>query len=117
MDFFIKKGNTLPILLMDVIKDGRTDSYLKFYNELDNANIRFSMKNEDNGIQKIYMERAYIVSKIKNNPDSNTEYYIFYKWRKKDTNKKGRYVGEFSIILETGELIAPITENLYINII
>jgi hypothetical protein len=35
----------------------------------------------------------------------------------RDTNKKGRFVGQFSIILENGELISPISENLYINII
>lgn len=63
MDFFIKKGNSLPILLMDVIKDGRTDSYLKFYNELDNANIRFSMKNEENGTQKIIMNVLILYQK------------------------------------------------------
>jgi len=42
---------------------------------------------------------------------------IYYKWTQKDTNKKGRYKGQFSIILEDGELIAPIREDLYINII
>ena len=35
----------------------------------------------------------------------------------KDTNKKGRFLGQFLVQLEEGELVAPITENLYINII
>ena len=117
MEFFIKQNTNLPILKMDVIRDGRTDSWKEFYSILDNANIKFSMKSEDNGIQKIFMKPAYIVQKIKNNPDSTTEYYVYYKWSEKDTNKKGRYIGEFSIVLENGELIAPIVSNLYINII
>jgi hypothetical protein len=102
---------------MDVIRDGRTDSWKEFYSILDNANIKFSMKSEDNGIQKIFMKPAYIVQKTKTNPDSPKEYYVVYKWGEKDTNKKGRYIGEFLIIFDDGELIAPIRENLYINII
>jgi hypothetical protein len=117
MEFFIKQNATLPILKMDVIKDGRTDSYKTFYDEIDNANIRFSMKSEDDGIQKVFMKKAYITDKIRTNPDSPREYLIYYKWDEKDTNKKGRFIGEFSIVLETGELIAPIVSNLYINII
>ena len=55
MEFFIKQNSNLPILKMDVVKDGRTDSWKNFYSILDNANIRFSMKSEDNGIQKIFI--------------------------------------------------------------
>ena len=117
MEFFIKQNSNLPILKMDVIRDGRTDSWKEFYSVLDNANIRFSMKSEDNGIQKIFMQPAYLTEKDRTNPDSPREYYIYYKWSARDTNKKGRFIGEFSIVLENGELIAPIVSNLYINII
>ena len=117
MEFFIKQDSTLPILKMDVVKDGRTDSWLNFYDLLGSSNIRFSMKNESNGIQKISMQPAYVTKKSQSNPDSNPEYYIYYKWTNRDTNKKGRYVGEFLITLSSGELIAPIRENIYINII
>lgn len=117
MEFFIKQNSNLPILKMDVVKDGRTDSWKNFYSILDNANIRFSMKSEDNGIQKIFMQPAYLTEKTRTNPDSEVEYYIYYKWSARDTNRKGRFIGEFSIVLENGELIGPIRENLYINII
>jgi hypothetical protein len=117
MEFFIQQNTTLPILKMDVIRDGRTDSWKDFYSVLDNANIRFSMKSEDNGIQKIFMQPAYLTEKDRTNPDSDREYYIYYKWTQKDTNRKGRFVGEFLIQLSNGELIGPIREKLYINII
>jgi hypothetical protein len=117
MDFFIKQNSNLPILLMDVVRDGRTDSDKLFYDELVNANIKFSMRSEDDGIQKIFMKPAYVTEKIRNNIDSPREYYVFYKWSGKDTSKKGRFVGEFFAELETGDLIVPIGENLYINII
>ena len=117
MEFYIQQNATLPILKMDVVRDGRTKSWLNFYSILDNATIRFSMINEENGIQKIFMKDAYLTEKYRTNPDSPREYYIYYKWDVKDTNKVGRYLGEFSVILSNGDLIAPIRENLYINII
>ena len=117
MEFFIQQNANLPLLKMDVVRDGRTDSWKELYTILDNAIIRFSMKNEETGVQKIFMKNAYITEKIKTNPDSKIEYYIYYKWGSKDTVKKGRYLGEFCIILENGELLSPIRENLYINII
>jgi len=117
MEFFIKQNATLPILKMDVVFDGRTDASKEYYSILDNATIRFSMISEDTGIQKIFMNDAYLTEKYRTNPDSPREYYVYYKWGVRDTNKIGRYVGEFSIILENGNLIAPIREDLYINII
>ena len=68
MEFFIKQNTNLPILKMDAVKDGRTDVDKEFYSKLDNATIRFSMKNEENGAQKIFMKSAYIVEKTKTNP-------------------------------------------------
>jgi len=59
--------------------------------------------------KKYLCKPAYLTDKNRTNPDSGREYYIFYKWTQKDTNKKGRYIGEFSVILENGELIAPIS--------
>jgi len=117
MEFFIKQNSELPILKMSVVKDGRTDSWKTFDADLDNATIRFSMKELSTGIPKIVMNNAFITEKNQENPDSPKEYYIFYKWSLRDTRRKGRYLGEFSIINSMGELIAPIRENLYINII
>ena len=51
MEFFIKQNTTLPIIKMDVVFDGRTNAGNEFYSILDNATLRFSMVNEDNGIQ------------------------------------------------------------------
>ena len=102
---------------MGVVRDGRTDSWKLFDSDLDNATIRFSMKEESTGIPKIVMNNAFITEKLQENPDAPKEYYIYYKWLSRDTKRKGRFIGEFSIINSMGELIAPIRENLYINII
>ena len=117
MEFFIRQNSELPILKMQVVKDGRTNANKVFDKDLDTATIRFSMKNELNGIPKILMNNAYLTEKTQMNPDSPIEYYIYYKWGSRDTNTKGRFVGEFHIVNSMGELTAPIRENLYINII
>ena len=117
MEFFIQHNSTLPILKMDVVNDGRTYSWKEFYSILDNAILRFSMISEDDGIQKIFMKDAHLVQKERTHPDSPVQYYIYYKWDEKDTNKKGRFVGQFSIVLANGQLVSPIRENLYINIV
>lgn len=117
MEFFIKQNSELPILKMGVVRDGRTDSWKLFDSDLDNATIRFSMKEESTGIPKIVMNNAFITEKLLDNPDAPTEYYIYYKWTLRDTRRKGRFIGEFSIINSMGELIAPIRERLYINIV
>jgi hypothetical protein len=115
MEFFIKKGATLPVLKMQIVKDGRND-FRSFMEDLENAVITFSMRNEGNGILKIASKPAYIVQKLFDNPDAPDEYYIYYKFTASDTNKTGRFVGEFSVTTSQGELIVPIRENLYINI-
>jgi hypothetical protein len=117
MEFFIKQNSELPILKMEVIKDGRTQVHKSFNEDLDNAIIKFSMKDLSNGSSKIVMNNAYITTKNLINPDAPKEYYIFYKWTKRDTNKKGRFMGEFYIENSMGDMVGPISENLYINIV
>ena len=117
MEFFIKQNTDLPVLKMEFINDGRTNSFKNLNDEIVNAKIRFSMIDESTNQRIVYMENAYLADRIKNNPESEDYYYIFYKWKKSDTRKKGRFLGEFSIVTESGELITPIRENLYINVI
>jgi hypothetical protein len=117
MEFYIKQNTDLPILKMEFVDDGKTDSFKKLNNEIINAKIRFSMLDLKTNQKIIFMENAYLTDKIKSEPESENQYYIFYKWKLKDTRKKGRFLGEFSISTSSGELIAPIRENLYINII
>jgi hypothetical protein len=117
MEFFIRQHSELPILKMEVVNDGRTDSWKTFNKELVNAVIRFSMRDESTGINKIIMNNGFIVEKTNVPLTSPKEYYICYKWSQRDTSKKGRYLGEFTIVTPRGELIAPIRENLFINIV
>ena len=76
------------------------------------SNIEFLIETE---IPKIVSAPCEIVSLIL--PLGATpEYYIYYKFTGRDTNTPGRYVGQFLIKNDEGNLILPIREELYINV-
>jgi hypothetical protein len=114
MEFFIRKNATLPVLKMQVVKDGRT-GYLEIMESLESATIYFSMINTETGIPKIVSAPCYIVSLILAD-GAPTEYYIYYRFTSRDTNTTGRYTGKFLVKNNDGNLIMPIREDLYINI-
>jgi len=117
MEFFIRKNSIEPVLKMQLVKDGRGD-FESFHDKLSNSTIKFSMRNIDDGTYKILNQSGGIVEKVKISENAPTEYYIYYRWKRKDVNKVGRYEGMFSIFLhdECTELIVPIREDLFINI-
>jgi hypothetical protein len=122
MDFFIKKNATLPLLKMQVVQDGRSD-YQGFMDSLADATISFTMINEATGIPKIVSRPAYIVELIGLDPNALPEYYVYYRFTKRDTNTVGRYVGQFLIKYNQGllggpqgDLIVPLRDELFINI-
>jgi len=114
MEFFIRKNATLPVLKMQVVKDGRS-GYLELMELLEVSTIYFSMINVQTGIPKVVSAPCQIVSLILT-PGAPTEYYIYYKFTAKDTNTPGRYQGQFLIKNLDGNLIVPIREELYINV-
>lgn len=115
MEFFIKKGATLPILKMQVVQDGRSD-YRQFADMIAQSTILFSMVDVYTGIPKISSKRAGFVQKTLLNLNSPIEYYIYYKFTSTDTNKVGRYEGQFLLSNDQGVLILPLREQLFINI-
>ena len=66
---------------------------------------------------KILNKKAGFTNKIFVEPNAKVEYYIYYKFSLFDTNKVGRYEGEFTLISDDGTLVLPIKDNLYINIV
>ena len=115
MNFYIKKNATLPLLKMQVVKDGRSE-YQQFMDSLETATITFTMINTATGIPKIVAKPCYIT--ILTNLDVNAlpEYYVYYRFTERDTNQVGTYSGQFLIHNDTGDLILPIREELNIYI-
>jgi hypothetical protein len=125
MDFYIKQNSRLPILLLKLTDDVRID-YKTFNDRLENSAITFSMK-DDRGIYKIANKEAGIVKKPElGDPANPDQYYLYYKFTESDTKYVGRFEGEFKVdffglpgheTINLGGFIAPIKENLYINIL
>ena len=115
MEFYIKKNATLPVLKMQVVKDGRA-GYLQLMEDLEVSTIFFSMIDVETGIPKIVSAPAEIVALIMAEDGAPTEYYIYFKFTARDTNTPGRYQGQFLIKNDEGNLILPIREELYINV-
>ena len=82
MEFYIKKNATLPVLKMQIVKDGRSD-YHNFMDLIESSTILFSMVDVETGIPKIISKRAGFVSKTFVDPNTPTEYYIYYNFTKK----------------------------------
>jgi len=115
MEFFIKKNATLPVLKLQVVKDGRSD-YNKMMDLIEESSIFFSMVDIETGIPKLVTRPAGFVDKIMLDPNSEPEYYVYYQFSNKDTNRVGRYEGQFLFKTNEGNLILPIREKLYITI-
>jgi surface protein len=115
MEFYIRKNATLPILKMKAVNDGR-GSYKDFISFLEVSSIYFTMVNIENGIPKVISQPAYLVP-IDLPAGSDPEYYIYYEFKSTDINRKGRYKGEFLLKHDSDNLILPIREELFINIL
>jgi len=115
MEFYIKKNATLPVLKMQVVKDGRSD-YNKMTQMIEESSIFFSMVDTETGIPRIVTRPAGFVEKTQMDPNAEYEYYVYYQFTPNDTRKVGRYEGQFLLRNSDGTLILPIREKLYINV-
>jgi hypothetical protein len=120
MEFFINKNSTLPKLKMELVNDGRND-FRKFYEKIQNATITFTMYDVETKVKRIACSTASIEMVVANDC-ANTEtptYYITYQFSELQTSRVGRYNGYFTItfLAGTGTLIAPIRDELYINVL
>jgi hypothetical protein len=115
MEFFIKKGATLPLLKLSVTKDGRSD-YNNMMDLIEESSIFFSMVDVETGIPRISTRPAGFVNKILLDTNAEPEYYVYYQFSNFDTRKVGRYEGQFLFVNDQGTLILPIRDKLFINI-
>ena len=120
MEFFINKDSTLPKLKMELVNDGRND-FRKFYEKIQNATITFTMYDVETKIKRIACSSASIEMVVANDC-LNTEtptYYISFQFSELQTSRVGRYYGYYTITFldGTGTLIAPIRDELYINVL
>lgn len=125
--FYINKNSTLNSLRLELVNDGRYEFLKKdkFNAQLQNADITFSMWDENNNL-KISKAPCNIVLSEAGGCEDN--YIIEYRWKKRDTNTPGVYKGRITIEFkddlyeessrhEGGTLIVPIYEDLRIQVL
>jgi hypothetical protein len=115
MEFFIKKGATLPVLKINVIKDGRSD-YDRTMRYLEETDIFFSMVDTETGIPKFTSRPAGVMKKEQLNTNLDAEYYVYYQFTPNDTKNVARYKGQFLFRNETGYLTLPLNQEIYVNV-
>ncbi len=120
MDFYIKKGATLPSLKMEIVYSIDSD-YDKINSMLDDCAITFSMVNVDNKTFKIANKTAKLVIEDNKSNSARTpkNYFLQYDFTEKDTNKPGTFICEFVIDFlgdNCGKLKLPLEDTLYVNI-
>jgi hypothetical protein len=101
LDFELKGSQ----LKMQVVDDGRSEEFDSFMSFIETSSLYFSMMDVETGSYKIHLEPASFVEKTQIDPNAKTEYYIYYKFPKKYTNKVGRYEGEFVLKNTDGTLV------------
>ena len=118
MNFNINKNSTLPVLNIELIKDGRY-TYIEFNDKIQNSNIYFTMSDLITGVKVIGKQVATLTLKSQYNGCEDEEYYLTYQFTKKQTSKPGTYIGTFIVefLDGSGTLVVPIQEELIINIL
>ena len=117
MEFFINKNATLPVLKLELIRDGRND-FEKFFELIQNADIYFTMTDVVTGVKRI-AKKPTGLQLVQPESCVGDEFYIVYQFTERDTAVAGRYNAQFNIIFldGSGTLIVPIRETLFVNVL
>jgi hypothetical protein len=118
MEFHINKNSTLPVLKLELIRDGRND-FEKFWEQVENSTLTFTMTDIVTGVIRVGKAVAEYELVMPQSDCVGDEYYLTYQFTEKQTSVAGRYVGKFEITFldGSGKLIVPIREELFINVL
>ena len=124
--FYINQNSELPYLRMELVNDAKYEFLKagKFFNAIQNADVTFSMRDED-GVLKISDAPCNLV--LSEESGCEPQYIIEYRFSKRDTKKKGKFAGQFKIdfgkdLYESGVhypeglLIMPIYEDVCVMV-
>ncbi len=115
MEFYIKKNATLPILKVEICKDGRSDFNL---NDFLDSNYTFYISLFDKSTDKILFASKECNVTTEVSPfEYKTLYFLNYQFTNKDTLKTGKYEVQISVTTDNGVIILPLQERFYVNIL
>ena len=115
MEFYIKQNSTLPVLKMEVVKDGRSDYNL---NSSLSASTTFliSLYDRTNDTFLFASKECYVTAEY-SEFEGKDLYYLNYQFTNKDTLRTGRYEAQISIPSEQGVILLPLQEKYYVNVV
>jgi len=116
MEFFIKKNSTLPVIKVQIVKDGRL-SFREFDDLTKISTITFSMKNEETNVYYVLDRPTQTMIKESTGDGNEDEYFVYYQLTAHETRQIGGYICEFKISNEQGITILPRRKGLVVNII
>jgi hypothetical protein len=115
MEFYIKQNSTLPILKMEIIKDGRSDFNL---NSFLSGSSTFLISIYDKSNDKfLFASKECFVTSEYSDFEGKDLYYLNYQFTNKDTLKTGRYEVQVSILSDQGVILLPLQEKYYVNVL
>ena len=115
MEFYIKQNSTLPVLKMEIIKDGRSDFNL---NSFLSASTTFliSLYDRHSDTFLFASKECYVTTEYSDFEGKNL-YYLNYQFTNKDTKKIGRYEVQVSIPSENGVTVLPLMDKYFVNVL
>jgi len=116
MEWFIKQNSTLPILQVEISKNGRSD--FNFNQALNGINkVYISLFDPDSKTYRVTSKECYITSEESPTNPTDIIYYANYQFTNRETSKIGRFEVELSLIDSYNDLVLPLSEKLYVNIV
>ena len=115
MEFYIKQNSTLPILKMEIIKDGRSDFNLNSFLS-GSSTFLISLYDKSNDRFLFASKECYVTSEY-SEFEGKDLYYLNYQFTNKDTLRTGRYEAQVSITSDQGVILLPLQDKYYINVL
>jgi hypothetical protein len=116
MDFYIKKNATLPQIQVEISKNGVSDFNVnQNLSEIIDAYI--SIFNPDNNQYIVASKNCTITQSASTTNPTDISYYLNYQLTNRETKKPGKYEIQISLTDTNGEIILPLQEKVYLNIL
>ena len=114
MNFYIKRRSTLPLLRVEVNKDGRSDFYHN-QNLSEISNVYVSLIDYYTKQPKYLSKPCTVTSEV---TSGGTSYYVNYQFSHFETEEESKYEVQFSLINSNGNvIILPLKEKVFANVV
>lgn len=114
MDFFIKRRATLPLLRVEIDKDGRNDFH-RNQNLSQITNVYVSLIDYYTKQPKFISKPCTVVSEV---TSGGTSYYVDYQFSHFETEEETKYELQFSLINSSGNaIILPLKQKIYASVV